>query len=147
MAFMKKLLLMLLMPMVAMGAPVKAPVYVDGAVTIVADEIFHLRKTEPNLVVIDVRRAEDYNNGHLEGAINIISTRITPQVLEEHIKTSPLKDKPVLFYCNGANCTRASKAVKVAVAAGYKKVFYYYGGVEDWVNAGYSLTNPKSVQN
>ena len=35
------------------------------------EEIIKNIETYPNLVIIDVRKAEDYANGHIPGAINI----------------------------------------------------------------------------
>jgi rhodanese-related sulfurtransferase len=38
----------------------------------------------------------------------------------------------VVFYCNGHACHRSSKASKLAVGWGWKKVYYYRDGFPAW---------------
>jgi rhodanese-related sulfurtransferase len=106
-----------------------APERIAGAKTVSATEIVALIQRNPDLVIIDNRRAEDFNGGHIEGSIRLIDTDITnPETLERHVK----RDQQVLFLCNGPRCGRAAKAAERAVTWGWKNVFYYYAGMEDW---------------
>lgn len=62
-----------------------------------------------NYVIIDVRTIDEYNNGHLKGAINIPYNEI------ENLNVS--KDKDVLVYC--ASGKRSSIAYNKLVSLGY----------------------------
>lgn len=46
------------------------------------------------------------------------------------------KEKPTIFSCNGAECWKSYKASKAAVAAGFKKVYWFRGGLPEWEGTG-----------
>lgn len=106
-----------------------APMEIKGAKTVNADMIITLIENEKGLIIIDNRRVEDFKAGHIEGAKRILDTDLTIEKLAELV---PQKALPVLFYCNGLKCGRAAKAVELAVAQGYSKVFYYALGMDEW---------------
>jgi rhodanese-related sulfurtransferase/ABC-type phosphate/phosphonate transport system substrate-binding protein len=46
------------------------------------------------------------------------------------------KSKPTIFACNGAECWKSYKASKVALERGFKQVYWFRGGLPEWVSAG-----------
>jgi rhodanese-related sulfurtransferase len=106
-----------------------APLQIKGATTVDAQQIFDLLKKHPNLVILDNRKVEDFADGHIEGATRLIDTDVTPDSLAYYIASH---DTPVLFYCNGVKCGRAAKATEKAVQLGYKVVYYYALGMDEW---------------
>lgn len=44
--------------------------------------------------------------------------------------------KPTIFHCNGAECWKSYKASKAALAAGFRQVFWFRGGLPEWEKAG-----------
>ncbi len=46
------------------------------------------------------------------------------------------KARPMVFFCAGSQCWLSYNAALRAVAAGYRNVYWYRGGVEAWVEAG-----------
>jgi rhodanese-related sulfurtransferase len=107
-----------------------APMEIKGAKTVNADAIVELIKKTSNLVILDNRSDADYKAGSIKEAVRLIDTDITSEaVLAQHVKT---KDTPILFYCNGLKCGRAAKASVMAVGWGYKNVYYYALGMEEW---------------
>jgi rhodanese-related sulfurtransferase len=106
-----------------------APLEIAGAKTVNAQQIFELFAKIPNVVILDNRKEEDFAAGHIEGAVRLIDTDVTPESLAKHVKA---KDTPVLFYCNGVKCGRAAKAAEKAVNLGYSKVYYYALGMDEW---------------
>jgi rhodanese-related sulfurtransferase len=106
-----------------------APLQIKGAITVDAQQIFDLLKKHPNLVILDNRKVEDFADGHIEGATRLIDTDVTPDSLAYYIASH---DTPVLFYCNGVKCGRAAKATEKAVQLGYKVVYYYALGMDEW---------------
>lgn len=120
-------------------AAADAPTTIAGATTVDARAIVSLIEQKPDLVILDNRRAEDYANGFIEGAIRVLDTDLNEAVLAEHTKT---KATPVLFYCNGLKCGRAAKAAAMAVSLGYTQVFYYALGMEEWRALGLPIAGP-----
>jgi rhodanese-related sulfurtransferase len=82
--------------------------------------------------LVDVRTAEEFNSGHIPGAINI-----SLQELANKIGHIP-KDKPVIVYCRSGN--RSSFAADVLMQAGYTDV-YDLGGIIDWARQGLPITH------
>lgn len=121
------------------GARADAPMSIAGATTVDAKAIIALMESKPDLVIIDNRRAEDYANGFIEGAVRVLDTDMTEAVLASHVKT---KATPVLFYCNGVKCGRAAKATEMAVRWGYTQVHYYALGMEEWRALGLPVAGP-----
>jgi rhodanese-related sulfurtransferase len=121
------------------GARADAPMFIAGATTVDAKAVIALIESKPDLVIIDNRRAEDYANGFIEGAVRVLDTDLTEEVLASHVKT---KATPVLFYCNGVKCGRAAKATEMAVRWGYTQVHYYALGMEEWRALGLPLAGP-----
>jgi ABC-type phosphate/phosphonate transport system substrate-binding protein/rhodanese-related sulfurtransferase len=48
------------------------------------------------------------------------------------VETVKDKDTPIIFACNGGECWKSYKASKIAVAAGYKAVYWFRGGLPEW---------------
>jgi rhodanese-related sulfurtransferase len=83
-----------------------------------------IRAGEDNLVVVDVREAEDYAKGHIPGAINIPKQRWqNPQGLR--------KDKTNVVYCYTQQCHLAANACVQFAAMDYP-VMELEGGFETW---------------
>lgn len=112
-----------------------APVKVAGASTIgtvTAKMLF-----DKGFIFVDVRRAEDFNNGHIPSArhLAINSEKFT----EENLSAIVKKDQAVVFYCNGLNCKGSSIASEKAVAWGWSKVLYYREGWPQWKETGLAV--------
>ncbi len=129
---MKRLFALVLLACFSAAVPAgaqQAPTTIPGATTVNAERVVALIGELPDLVIIDNRRVEDYNRGHIEGSIRVLDTDLTEQLLAQHVRE---RATPVLFYCNGLACGRAAKAAEMAVRWGYSRVFYYALGMDEW---------------
>ena len=81
--------------------------------------------TEKNYIVLDVRTEEEYNEGHIEGAILIPDYEINAKA------ESVLKDKNqlLLVYCRSGR--RSKLAAESLAALGYTNI-KEFGGIIDW---------------
>lgn len=75
--------------------------------------------------VVDVRSAEEYAGGHIEGAINLPLDEIGDEPPAE----LPALDAFILVYCRSG--VRSEQAAQKLIGLGYLKV-YDMGGVNDW---------------
>ena len=108
-----------------------APENISGVKIVSAEEVIELILADPDLIVIDSRKKTEFMKGHIEGAINIINTRLKPEDLE---RLSPDKSNDILFYCNGTRCIRSSNAIKKAKGWGYTKLIWFRGGWKEWTD-------------
>jgi len=106
------------------------PESIEGTTRVNAEQLVDLVESLPNLVMIDARKSSDYSKGHIEGAVSLPNTETDNTSLA---KVIPSKDTPVLFYCNGEKCGRSVVSAKTALSAGYKEIYWFRGGMEEWV--------------
>ena len=83
-----------------------------------------IKSHEDNLVVVDVREAEDYAKSHIPGAINLPRDKWqNPQGLS--------REKTNVVYCYTQQCHLAANACLQFATAGYP-VMELEGGFEAW---------------
>lgn len=92
-----------------------------------------------DFVLLDVRSTEDYDRGHITGALSIPHTRISASFL-----TQFSADTLFIVYCAGPHCNGADKAAlrlaKLEVAV--KKMI---GGICGWKDEGFLLEHTMSA--
>lgn len=83
------------------------------------------RKTaNDNVQIIDIRGKSEYNDGHIEGAVNIFMG-----TMDENLD-KVAKDKDVIIYCGSGN--RSAIAYSLLAANGFDNILNYGGGWSDW---------------
>ena len=106
-----------------------APLNISGTTKVAAEDIFTLIEKIPNLIIIDARIRTDRIQGYLQGSVSLPDTETDCASLKKII---PTKKSPVLFYCNGVKCGRSGKSSKRALQCGYKNIYWFRGGFEEW---------------
>ena len=81
-------------------------------------------------VLLDARTRENYNNGHLPKAISLPISDFN----QAYNEVSPLlnTDKAIIIYCIGVHCIDSSLLAKELYQKGFREIFVYKGGIEDW---------------
>lgn len=93
-------------------------------------------------VLLDVREADEYMNGHIPGAVHI-SRGLLEFKLSNDPDLSPRSLKIVL-YCK--NSGRAALASKVLHEMGYLHVQSIAGGFDAWAGAGNPVAKPAAIK-
>ncbi len=128
------LALTLLLSNIAMAE--EQPPTIAGATTVSAEEVLALVEESNELVIIDARPVSDYEKGHLPEVVRLSNTDTDAQSLAEVI---PSKSTPVVFYCNGVTCARSGESVRIALEAGYEKIYWFRGGIKEWMDKGFPV--------
>jgi molybdopterin/thiamine biosynthesis adenylyltransferase/rhodanese-related sulfurtransferase len=98
-----------------------------------------LRDSEPGCVIVDVREREEWDEGHLPGAVHVPRGH-----LESRIESAaPDKSRPVLVYCASGN--RSAFAAKTLEELGYDHVVSLAGGFTDWKRNGNPFEIPEAL--
>ena len=84
------------------------------------------------IVILDVRTRQGYDEGHLPGAINIPF-----EELPARMKELP-KGKDIITYCWNVTCILCTKAAYVLAKRGYRAK-ELLGGIEEWRKAGFPV--------
>ena len=80
---------------------------------------------ESSVIILDVRTSEEYNEGHIPGAVLIPDYEIL-ETAEEILQDN---NQTILVYCRSGN--RSRKAANNLLYLGYQNV-YDFGGIIDW---------------
>jgi rhodanese-related sulfurtransferase len=113
-----------------------SPAAIDGAVTIDAEQLIELLGSRAELVLIDSRIHEDYTDGYIEGSLHLVDRETNCESLA---RVLPGMETPVIFYCNGVKCDRSDRAAVIAIGCGYREVYWFRGGIEEWRASKYPL--------
>ena len=97
---------------------------------------FEKKMASEKYLLVDVRTAEEFSEGHIKGAINIdyLAENFSIEIQELELES------PVLLYCRSGN--RSGKAMKIMNEVGFKEVYNLEGGIKGWI----SSNNPVIVE-
>ncbi|WP_455212630.1 rhodanese-like domain-containing protein [Kaarinaea lacus] len=116
------------------AAAESSPESIEGSTLVNAEGFIELVGKIPELLVIDSRIPGDRKQGYVEGSVSLPDVDTT---CENLAKVVPNKESPTLYYCNGVKCGRSANAIKIALSCGYKNIYWFRGGFEEWLAKGY----------
>lgn len=96
----------------------------SGAVFLTADEMKNIMAMD-TVQLIDVRSLEEFRDGHLKGAQNLIYD----SEFDEKIKRLD-KSRPVAVYCRTGR--RSEECSKLLEEAGFEQIYQLKGGLTEW---------------
>ena len=82
-------------------------------------------ESDENYILLDVRRADEFEAGHIPGAVNLPNEEIGT----EEIPTLPDKAQTIYIYCRSGN--RSKQAADKLLALGYTNLIEF-GGIIDY---------------
>lgn len=98
-------------------------------------EIIREHKGDPKFVILDVRTPQEYQSGHIAGAVNIdFYASDFPKQLNALDKS-----KTYVVYCRSGH--RSGQAVSLMKQLGFTHIYDIQGGLSTWMRKGLSL-NP-----
>lgn len=118
------------------------PASLAGAKVVKADEAKKL--ADAGAAMIDTRVATENAEKTIKGSKNVVYKEKSAKVADfdagadqfDLAKLPADKAAPIVFFCNGPECWKSYKGSTAALKAGYSKVFWFRGGMPEWVAAG-----------
>ena len=92
-----------------------------------------ISKSDHKPVLLDVRTQSEYNDGHIQDAINIPHD----QILKEPQLLSAYKDSQMVVFCRSG--VRAGKVIEMLEGLGFKEIIDIDGDMLAWNEAGHSV--------
>ena len=99
---------------------------------ITTEELKNMIDIGTEMIVIDARNPEEYQEVHIKGAINIPVKNFA----HHEDKLPKNKSAKIIFYCNGIKCGKSKKAAQKAINLGYTNIFVYASGMPVWEEKG-----------
>lgn len=90
-------------------------------------------QNNPDFLIVDVRTPAEYNDGHIENAMNInyYSDSFRDEVNQLD------KNKIILIYCRSG--ARSESALEIMKELDFKTVYNMLEGINGWIAAGYPV--------
>lgn len=107
------------------GCSAKEKTPVSSYENITTEKAKEMMDNNTDIIILDVRTEEEYNEGHIQGAILIPDYEIVEKVQD----TLTDKTATILVYCRTGR--RSELAANSLTELGYSKV-YDFGGINDW---------------
>ena len=89
------------------------------------DEAVTMMAEETGYIILDVRRVDEFAEGHIPGAINVANESIGTDEIPE----LPDKNQLIMVYCRSGR--RSKEAAEKLVKLGYTNIVEF-GGILDW---------------
>ncbi|MCU0413052.1 MAG: rhodanese-like domain-containing protein [Ignavibacteriaceae bacterium] len=88
------------------------------------------------ITFVDSRDETDYILGHISNSMNIPFDDFDnhKQKLEQLSR-----EKPMVIYCAGTDCDLSHLLANLLFEQGYKQVYVFFGGWNEWLNANYPI--------
>lgn len=106
-------------------ASAQTDVTADGYRQMTAQEAVSLMESESGYIILDVRRQDEYDGGHIPGAVCVPNESIG----EGDIPELPDKQQLILVYCRSGR--RSKEAAQKLADMGYTNIVEF-GGIIDW---------------
>ena len=94
-------------------------------------------------VLVDTRIESEYKDKHIPGALWLPygEKSLKDVAFDARLDSFPGlarldRERDIVFQCNGPECWKSYKASRAAIAAGYKHVYWFRGGMPEWETAG-----------
>lgn len=100
------------------------------------DQAVEMMQEETDEIILDVRTVEEYESGHIPGAVNVPLETIGTTAPSE----LPNKDQLILVYCRSGN--RSRQASQKLANIGYTNIVEF-GGILDWTGDVVTGSNPE----
>ena len=117
------------------------PKALPGATVVTLPEVKTL--VSNGAVLVDTRIGEEYRDKHIPGALWLPygEKSLKDVAFDGRLDSFPGlakldREQNIVFQCNGPECWKSYKASRTAIAAGYKHVYWFRGGMPEWETAG-----------
>jgi rhodanese-related sulfurtransferase len=99
-----------------------------GAKDISQTQLQQIMKNDQEVVLLDVRTAQEFEQGHIPNAVNISHTELEARLAE----LSGAKNKQVVIYCRSGR--RAEVAKQVLLTNGFNQLDHLAGDFNEWTS-------------
>ncbi len=104
------------------------PVYEYKAIS--SKELMDMMKQNKELIIVDIRVSEYYNDGHIKDAVNLPYTSM--KAMNKALKNDLSKD--IVLYSEDGE--RSKKYCEILATLGYSKLKNLDGGIKGWKESG-----------
>ena len=90
-----------------------------------------------NFVFVDARSRDDYDEGHIKGALSMPVGQFDEKIEAFLEQYSP--EKAIVTYCSGRTCEDSHKLAQLLMELGYTEINVFIDGFPGWEAEGYPI--------
>jgi polyisoprenoid-binding protein YceI/rhodanese-related sulfurtransferase len=105
--------------------------------TITLEEVQQMLAAGENVILLDIHPGEFFAEEHIPGARNACVYEVT--FLEQVRAITTDLDRPIIAYGSSSRSLASARAVEKLAAAGYRNLYDFAGGLDEWNGAGCPL--------
>jgi rhodanese-related sulfurtransferase len=90
-----------------------------------------------NVLFVDARSSDNYEDGHIPGAISLPVGQFDEQI--ESLLNRYSSDQPIVTYCSGRTCEDSHDLAQFLSDAGFTNVRIFIDGFPGWEAEGYPI--------
>jgi rhodanese-related sulfurtransferase len=108
---------------------------------ITLEKLIEMRENQEDFHLVEVLGADDFQEGHIPGAINIPSPKgMSAEEMDKATDAKDIKkDDRIVVYCASYTCKASTRAARLLMEAGYTNVLDFKGSKRSWKKAGFKL--------
>jgi rhodanese-related sulfurtransferase len=108
------------------------PSYAEGDSLISLEQAYGMFLSG-NAIFIDTREQEEYDEGHIAGALNLPFEFWDDYW--EYVEPEIDPEMEIIAYCGGFDCELSLFAARELKSLGYEKSYTFFGGWQKWIDA------------
>lgn len=90
---------------------------------------------EKSVIFVDARHADDFEAGHIKGAVNLYAMDQDIWLSGFLYATDPTFT--IVTYCDGESCHLATELAELLYLNGFNNIFYLNNGWSQWLEGGF----------
>jgi len=90
-------------------------------------------RDNPDFIIFDIRTPEEFNEGHIENAVNM---DFYADTFRDDLDLLD-KNKTYFIYCRSGN--RSGRAMSIMKDLGFKEVYNLSVGIQEWIAEGFPV--------
>jgi rhodanese-related sulfurtransferase len=108
----------------------------DSLLTFISTKMAYDIFNRGEAVFVDARTPEDFESGHISGAVNVDFEASDDVFYSQLDNLSAVADPetPVITYCSGTECDLSLGLARYLQSdVGYRNIYVYFGGWDQWI--------------
>ena len=88
-------------------------------------------------IFVDARSAEDYQEGHIKGAVSLPVGQVDEKLSGFLVRYPP--ETSIITYCSGRTCQDSHRLAEVLMEMGYENIYVFIDGFPGWEAEGHPI--------
>jgi rhodanese-related sulfurtransferase len=119
----------------------------NKSIVLISSEEARIKKDSLSAIFVDSRPEDEFENSHIQGAINIPAEPEPEPKIKEY-SGMLYGEKELVLYCDGVECGSSQILANKLINMGYERhVYIIKHGIPEWTKKGFALERKDRQEN